>query len=87
MLGYESGLMVAAGMNIKNVNGPRGEISLTTEPLSALPPVYIRKAVKKNGQIVQEQLSKEEGISWSDEALMRGASLEASGWQNPYLCV
>lgn len=87
MLGYESGLMVAAEMSTNKVNGPRGGISLTTEPLSALPPVYIRKAVKKNGQIVHEQISKEEGISWSDEALTIGAEMEATGWQNPYLCV
>lgn len=87
MLGYESGLMVAEGMHVKQVKGPRGEINFSTEPLSALPPVYIRKTIKKDGQIIHEQISQEPGVSWSDEALMRGAGMEASGWQNPYLCV
>lgn len=87
MLGYESGLKVAAGIDTQLVNGPRGAVSFSTEPLSALPPVYIRKTVKKGGQIIQEEISKEPGISWSDEALIQGAGLEASGWQNPYLCV
>ena len=87
MLGYESGLMIATGMDTKQVNGPRGAVNFSTEPLSALPPVYIRKTVKKEGRIIQEQVSKEPGISWSDDALLQGAGLEASGWQNPYLCV
>ncbi|WP_173003100.1 ABC transporter substrate-binding protein [Chitinophaga sp. SYP-B3965] len=87
MLGYESGLMVAEEMQVKQVKGPRGDVNFSTEPLSALLPVYIRKTVKRNGQIIHEQISKEPGISWSDEALIRGSGMEASGWQNPYLCV
>lgn len=99
LLGYETGLAVASalqqgGMNelaavlqTTALNGPRGEVRISTDPLIVTQPVYIRQTKHVHGELKNIVLAEDNGITWSEPALAAGAALHLSGWQNPYLCV
>jgi len=86
--GY-SGELMAKQLGIANADGPRGKIKVSTLPVNADQPVYIRKSFydHKAGLIKNEIIDSDPGISWQEPDVLNAAYQNTSGWENPYLCV
>jgi len=84
-----SGETLAKQLALASSEGPRGKIKITTMPVAAEHPVYIRKSFydHKEGVIKNEVIDSDPGISWQEPDILNTAYLQTSGWENPYLCV
>lgn len=84
-----SGELMAKQLALATSEGPRGKIALSTMPVSANQPVYIRKSFyhQKDGIIRNEIIDSDPGITWQAPDVLNAAYQQSSGWENPYLCV
>lgn len=97
LLAYETGLVLAAALQhghaelakrLKetNVIGPRGEIGLSTSPLTTAQPTYIWSTTTgADEKKVLEQCPGRE-VEWDHPSFINN-EYYTTGWQNPYLCV
>ncbi len=104
LLAYEAGLVLAAALedNDQKISpeklavllgqvhpvGPRGVLSVSTQPLLSDLPVYVRKPIRSSqtGTMENSIVATTTGIEWDDPTLLADQAA-VSGWQNPYLCV
>ena len=84
-----TGEILAGQLALASCEGPRGKIRVSTMPVNADQPVYIRKSFydHKAGVIKNEVIDSDPGVSWQEPEILNAAYQQASGWENPYLCV
>jgi branched-chain amino acid transport system substrate-binding protein len=84
-----SGEVLAKHLTTATGEGPRGKIKVSTMPVNAGHPVYIRRSFydHKNGVIKNEVIDSDPGINWQEPEILNAAYQNTSGWENPYLCV
>lgn len=79
-----SGKELAELLRHTEVTGPRGMISLGTDPLKTDKPVYIWSSTPSTEKTDIDVLEKCSGVEWNEPALTTDNYI--TGWQNPYLC-
>jgi hypothetical protein len=84
-----TGELLAKKLEEARGEGPRGEIRISTMPVKANHPVYIRKSFydHKTAGVKNEVIDMDEGINWDHPDVLNAAYQNTSGWENPYLCV
>jgi len=104
LLGYEDGLALGAALasiegrltkdklraalSSVRPEGPRGHISLSTQPLLAAQPVYLCKPMVEQGTgLAGHRVLETVGATHWDDPSFASSWASVSGWQNPYLCV
>jgi branched-chain amino acid transport system substrate-binding protein len=100
LLAYETGLVLAkalresprrpSGVELSellahsSIMGPRGMISLSTDPLRTTNPVYIWSSAASGEKAELTILEQCAGVEWNEPGLTTDYYI--TGWQNPYLC-
>ncbi|MDB5140799.1 MAG: hypothetical protein JWR12_2715 [Mucilaginibacter sp.] len=86
--GY-SGEILAKKLSEAISEGPRGKVQISTMPVNANPPVYIRESFfdHKTATVKNNVIDVDGGVSWDNPDVLTAAYQNESGWENPYLCV
>jgi branched-chain amino acid transport system substrate-binding protein len=79
-----SGVELSALLAHSSAGGPRGTISLGTDPLRTANPVYIWSSTASDEKTDLTILEQCAGVEWNEPSLT--ADYYITGWQNPYLC-